>query len=36
MYMTPPHGKDAWELHSIEADPAQVHDKVTFHVVGIT
>ena len=27
VYMTPPRGKDAWELYDIEADPAEVHNK---------
>ena len=27
VYMTPPRGKDAWELYDIDNDPAELHDK---------
>lgn len=26
LYMTPPRGKDEWELYDLEADPGEVHD----------
>ncbi|KAM5360522.1 hypothetical protein ACJZ2D_013698 [Fusarium nematophilum] len=27
VYMTPPRGKDAWELYDIDADPGELHDR---------
>lgn len=27
IYMTPPRGKDAWELYDMEADPGEIHDQ---------